>query len=90
MAKTATATAKPVARARRRRKDATGRVDVLASRVIGELVRISPNPVLKAVHTAVKPELDRVLATYLGPHNKHMRVLRQIVRDSAKPKEARA
>ena len=64
---------------RAKRVDATGRVDLLASRIVDEYMRTA-NPVVQAVHRQLKPELDEIFRSALGPRNPKARKVREVVR----------
>lgn len=62
-------------------KNKTGRVDVLASLVLDEIVRQQKNPVVDAVAKTVMPNLvDPLLHYYLGPRNKTIRKVTRVIR----------
>ena len=63
----------------RRGPDPRGRIDVLASRTVDELMKTA-NPIAQAVHRQLKPDLDEVLKAYLGPRNPKARRIREAVR----------
>jgi len=62
-------------------RNKTGRVDVLASLIVDEVVKRQNNPVLTAVAQQAMPGLiDPLLHYYLGPRNKTIRRVTRIVR----------
>lgn len=65
----------------RRVRNHAGRVDVLASKLITEIVKQQKNPTLQAIHDQFMPTLlDPLIHYYLGPRNKHIRKVTRIVR----------
>ena len=70
-----------VKRISERVRNKTGRVDVLASELLDEVVRQQQSPVLSAVAHQFMPGLvDPLLHYYLGPRNKTIRKVTRIVR----------
>lgn len=67
----------------RRPADPTGRIDILASRLIGELAQSSRDPVIRALYRQLSPELDRAFHAFLGPRNPRARAVREYVRRGA-------
>jgi len=62
-------------------RNKTGRVDVLASLIMDEVIKQQNNPVLTAVAQQAMPGLiDPLLHYYLGPRNKTIRKVTRIVR----------
>lgn len=62
-------------------RNKTGRVDVLASLVIDEVIKRQRNPILEAAAKTVMPSLvDPLLHYYLGPRNKTIRKVTRVIR----------
>jgi len=57
---------------RRRGPDPTGRVDILAIRVLERLVEGSPNLLLRGIYGTHKKEIDRALRSNFGKLRFHM------------------
>ena len=65
----------------KRVRNHSGRLDVLASKLAGEIVRQSKNPLLQVAHqTLAEDLLDPLLHYYLGPRNRRARQVTRIVR----------
>jgi hypothetical protein len=60
-----------------------GRIDILASRLIGELAQSSRDPVIRALYRQLSPEIDRAFHAFLGPRNPRARQVREYVRRGA-------
>jgi hypothetical protein len=45
----------------------TGRLDILASRLLGHVVSESQNPLAAAVHEQFRPEIEKFIGTVAGP-----------------------
>jgi hypothetical protein len=70
-------------RAHPRKSDPLGRVDILASRIVEELVSSANNPIARAVHRQLRPEIDQAFHELLGPRNPRARKVREYVRRGA-------
>lgn len=66
-----------------KRRDVSGRVDVLASRLAEAVVRRSGNRLLEVLYGELRPELERQIARHLGPRNRKLKQLRALIREAA-------
>ncbi len=65
-------------------KNPTGRLDVLAARLIERVVEHKAHPVLSALYAEVKSPLETVLRKKLGPRNKSFRNLPKYIAQGQK------
>ncbi len=56
-------------------KNPTGRVDVLLSRVLEELVKRAKGPTIPLLYAGAKPGLELLIRSQLGPRTKRGRVI---------------
>ena len=72
--------------AKRTSTDPTGRLDILAMKVLDRIVEMKASPLAKDIYHELRPELELVCRANLGPHNEPMRKLRNMIRQSAGPR----
>ena len=75
---------------KRKQPDPLGRLDILASRVLGELAERVHNPAVRALYSEFQGELERELRRYLGLRNRHARKVREFVINGRRILQAQA